>query len=184
MRAKVLYGSPATGAPKKHDIIEVRESKTETEYPFNYTSDNGDVFWFAEDELEILPDFSNKPGHYVSVEASPARPGHPRFRELLQEMADLHDRKNADYAGGGERGPLGNFDRVSIIKKLYPGMDWASPLGVALGYMLKQVDALFFMLSLEKSSETGEGPPQRLGDIAVYSVISRIIWERENEIPR
>jgi len=35
------------------------------------------------------------------------RHGHPRFYELLDEMADLHSRKNHDYAGTDD--PLKNL---------------------------------------------------------------------------
>lgn len=39
--------------------------------------------------------------------------GHPRFYELLQEIAELHSRKNADYAQ--DKDPLSNLRRCERI---------------------------------------------------------------------
>lgn len=103
--------------------------------------------------------------------------GHPRFYEILEELSDLHSRKNTDYAAGGKQGPLGNFYRVSTFKQLYPGFDWASPFGTAISNMLKQLDAMMILSSTARNSITGEGVPERLQDMAVYTVIARILWE-------
>jgi len=98
--------------------------------------------------------------------------GHPMFYELTQEEIELHSVKNKDYAQGGD--PLGNFKRVSAIKKLYPGFPWESPIGVALGYMLKQLDAAFWMLSQGYEGEV-ENVDTRLRDVHVYTKIARIL---------
>jgi len=47
--------------------------------------------------------------------------GHPRFIKLALDCMELHSQKNSDYAKGGD--PLGNFDRVSKIMQIYPGID-------------------------------------------------------------
>ncbi len=103
--------------------------------------------------------------------------GHPRFHEILQEQAQLHDRKNTDYAQGGLQGPLGNFIRVAQIEAMYPGFDWATPFGVAMSYMLKQLDAAFILYATKRDSITGEPIGTRLNDVAVYANLARIIWE-------
>jgi len=101
--------------------------------------------------------------------------GHPRFYEILKELGELHNRKNTDYASSKE--PLGNFYRVGEDLKKYkiltPGYE---PLKVALIYMKKQLDAIYKMVG---SGETGivEGIDRRLDDIAVYSIICRILYE-------
>ncbi len=98
--------------------------------------------------------------------------GHPDFIPMQLAKMHLHSDKNKDYAGGGN--PLGNFQRVSAIKKLYPSMDWASPEGVALGYMLKQLDAALWLLS--NGQEGGvENIDTRLGDVSVYIDLARIL---------
>lgn len=108
------------------------------------------------------------------------RGGHPRFYDLVAEITALHNRKNTDYAAGTKEGPLGNFHRVSAIKQLYPGFDWDSPFGVAMGYMLKQLDAAFTLRSQKRESVTGEPVRERLKDVAVYSLIGMIIEEEEH----
>jgi hypothetical protein len=106
--------------------------------------------------------------------------GHPRFYDLLQEAGELHNKKNFDYADGGEQGPLGNFRRIAAIKALYPPtFDWAGPTGVALTYMLKQLDAALMLHTTGKTSKTGEGMTERLKDIANYALLAIILAEDE-----
>lgn len=97
--------------------------------------------------------------------------GHPMFYKLTEEEKELHSVKNYDYAAGGH--PLGNFTRVSTIKRLYPNMDWASPEGVAATYLLKQLDAAFWLMSGGHKAKV-EGPITRWRDISVYSKIIMI----------
>ena len=107
--------------------------------------------------------------------------GHPRFYEILKEMSALHNRKNSDYTKGLSQGPLGNFIRLSDIKKLYPGFDWVSPFGTAIDYLLKQFDAMMILKATTNTSQTGEPVSARLRDIQIYAVIAEIIDE---EAPR
>ena len=107
--------------------------------------------------------------------------GHPRFHELLEEIAELHAKKNADYAGGGATGPLDNFNRLSHFKRIWPKFDWSSPFGVAMSYMIKQFDAALFLYEQQKESVTGEGIPERLKDVATYAVIGMVIIEEEQD---
>jgi hypothetical protein len=103
-----------------------------------------------------------------------------RFHELLTAIGRLHDAKNLDYAGGCRQGPLGNFDRVSSIVTMYPSSDaWGTPPGIALTYMLKQLDAALVMFTTAKQSVTGEGLRERLRDIATYAIILEELLERE-----
>ena len=102
--------------------------------------------------------------------------GHPRFYELMAQATDMHGSKNKDYATGGDA--LGNFKRVSAIKRIYPKADWASPTGVAIGYMLKQLDAALNMWSQGYEGEI-EGFAKRMLDVTVYSPL--IIINKEEE---
>lgn len=107
--------------------------------------------------------------------------GHPLFYQLTEQEIQLHSSKNKDYAQGGD--PLGNFKRVSAIKRLYPGLPWDSPVGVCLGYMLKQLDAAFWMLAKGYEGEV-ENIDSRLVDVHVYAKIARILWrERTPSMP-
>jgi hypothetical protein len=114
---------------------------------------------------------------YLRKTKEPKRYGHPKFHAMLAEIGDLHDKKNFDYAEGGEQGPLGNFTRVANIKRLYPGSGWSDAQGVALTYMLKQFDAALMIYTTGKTSQTGEGLKQRLTDVAVYALLTIILSE-------
>lgn len=131
----------------------------------------------------------NFPGAYEAEEAHPAGHskttlvlegfGDPRFYEKMARNAQLHSKKNQDYAKDSMQGHLGNFKRVSIIMKLYPGFDWTSPFGVAMLYMLKQLDAAFVLYSTRRHSVTSEDVNTRLRDVGVYAPIGEILWEEE-----
>jgi hypothetical protein len=104
--------------------------------------------------------------------------GHPRYYQILDEIADLHSRKNRDYAT--QEDPLQNFRRVALLCRLYnlitPGHE---ALKVSIIYQLKQFDAA---LKLLREDQVGmvEGFGPRMRDNAVYSVIDEILYE-ENE---
>jgi hypothetical protein len=97
--------------------------------------------------------------------------GHPMFYDLTKQEEILYNIKNHDYAAGGN--PLGNFDRVAAIEQLYPGMDWASPEGVTITYLLKQFDAALWIM-LQGHEAKVEGPIKRWQDVSVYAKIIMI----------
>jgi hypothetical protein len=102
--------------------------------------------------------------------------GHPAFRKLSLEEMQLHSDKNHDYASGGN--PLGNFQRVAQIKSMYTGFPDATPVGVALTYLLKQLDAVMWGLAKGiKHRVEGYGP--RLQDVSVYARLARIMIEEK-----
>ncbi len=102
--------------------------------------------------------------------------GHRSFIPMLIEQMELHSRKNHDYASGGD--PLGNFDRVSKILALYPGLKLADPSIVAVIYMLKQLDAALWLKSNGHRAVV-QGSDERWADVSVYSNIIRIIEQRD-----
>lgn len=103
-----------------------------------------------------------------------------RFHEIVAEMSKLYDKKNIEYTGGVSNSPLGNFQHVSQIMRLYPGFDWTGPLGVAMCYMLKQLDAAFLMSAQKRESVVGEPIVSRLMDVAVYSVLGILLANEEH----
>ena len=100
--------------------------------------------------------------------------GHQDFIPALLDMMQLHSDKNHDYAGSGP--PLGNFDRVAAMLKMYPNFPYDTPAGVAVIYMLKQLDAALWIMS-QKIEASVEGVPARFGDIAVYSKLIPILLQ-------
>lgn len=99
--------------------------------------------------------------------------GHPDFIPITLDEITLHSTKNFKYAYKGN--PLGNFNRVAEIMKLYPQIDWATPLGVCLMYSLKQLDATFWMMNSGHSVDALEGIDGCLTDVSVYAKLGRII---------
>ena len=101
--------------------------------------------------------------------------GHPKFYEILDELRRLHDSKNADYATKDD--PLQNFTRVAEWGKRYHLItEGKEPVKVAVMYMLKQLDACLKLLMHNEKGQV-EGIPERLNDVAVYSIIARILYE-------
>jgi hypothetical protein len=94
--------------------------------------------------------------------------GHPSFIDITARELELHDRKNHDYAKGGD--PLGNFKRVASILAMYPGLELSDPRVVALVYAMKQVDAVLWGIS-QKIEHQVEGLDSRLQDISIYARI-------------
>jgi len=103
--------------------------------------------------------------------------GHPQYVELTLMELELHDVKNHDFAFGGI--PTGNFDRVSAIKKLYPGFDWDSSFGTCIDYFLKQFDSMMWMRCRGIVAKV-ESIPKRLMDMIVYSKIAICILSNES----
>lgn len=102
--------------------------------------------------------------------------GHPRVYEILQTLGELHDRKNSDYATSEQ--PLQNFERVGLMCKLW-GIDFTSgneAEKVAFVYMCKQIDAVGKLLGQGTTGEV-EDRGKRYDDIAVYSIIAKILFE-------
>lgn len=107
------------------------------------------------------------------------RAGHPRFYELTDAEADLHSRKNGDYAGVNQR-PMGNFERVAKIMALYPEFPFATPYGIGVIYMMKQLDAALSLMARRQEGSV-EGVADRLTDIGVYAKLIRIMYEERKD---
>jgi hypothetical protein len=99
--------------------------------------------------------------HYLEHQFPDAAPG---FIDLSIEEMNLHNRKNHDYAHGGD--PLGNFKRVAAIFAMYPGLDLAKPEVVCLVYAAKQLDAILWQESQghEAKAEGWRGRAQDVGN--------------------
>ena len=97
--------------------------------------------------------------------------GHPKFNVLLQEIGELHSRKNHDYAGDD---PLSNLK--ACVRLGQP--PW-------LGCLVRMQDK---MARLEQYAKTGEflvkdeSVGDTLRDLAVYSLLCRILCEEAEEL--
>lgn len=98
--------------------------------------------------------------------------GHPAFYKALEDIANLHEEKNRQYATPED--PLGNFRRTGQItcKMLKPGID--PTLASCLSFMSKQVDGVYELFG-EMKENTIDSLEDKLQDITVYSVIALIL---------
>lgn len=99
--------------------------------------------------------------------------GHSKFRPLLQEIAELHDKKNKQYASGED--PLGNFKRGAQACKSFFNEEIQSnifKLEMAYATILayKQIDGAMQILSLNKKG-TPDSLAEKLRDVITYFCI-------------
>jgi len=119
--------------------------------------------YFFKEELEFI-------GENTETKLKEIKYGHPDFYKLLDQMADLHSRKNHDYAG--TKDPLKNLKASKRI-----GVD---PL---TGVMLRLQDKWSRLESFMTSGEflvKDESVEDTLMDNAVYSLLG-IILRRESK---
>jgi hypothetical protein len=97
------------------------------------------------------------------------RYGHPRFYKLLDEIADIHSRKNYNYAENGN--PLSNL-KSSERYFLVPG---------SLGTAIRMADKWerFCQLMKGKQDLVGESIKDTLKDFAIYCLLEIILLDEE-----
>ena len=95
----------------------------------------------------------------------------PKFYALLDEIKDLHDRKNSNYAGDGGD-PFANFRECE---------DFGIPAWK--GVLTRMSDKWMRIKNLADGIEdkVGESMIDTLTDLAVYSLICRILVEEAQE---
>lgn len=97
------------------------------------------------------------------------RTGDPRFHDLLDEIAELHDRKQADY--GTEGDPFANV-RAS--------QDWGVPAWV--GTMIRANDKVKrLQAAAQGSTLLNEGVEDSLMDIATYALIALVLYREQDD---
>lgn len=97
--------------------------------------------------------------------------GHPKFYGMLEQMADLHSRKNHDYAGDSD--PLKNLKACTRLN-----------LEPFIGVMVRLQDKWSRLEEFVKSGQLmvkGESVIDTLMDNAVYSLLAIIIYEEEQQ---
>jgi hypothetical protein len=96
------------------------------------------------------------------------RSGHPRFYALLEELADLHSRKNQDYSEPNQA--LGNLLASERIG-----------LPPFTGVMIRMQDKFCRLENLTKkkgeAAVIDEKITDTLRDLAVYSLLAIVLWE-------
>lgn len=95
--------------------------------------------------------------------------GHPGFYKLLQEMAELHSRKNHDYAGSEQ--PLRNFYKCKDM-----GISPFIGIMVRLSDKWARLESFIVQGKLEVSEES---IVDTLMDNAVYSLLAILLYKEE-----
>lgn len=92
--------------------------------------------------------------------------GHPRFYELIEEIKDLHNRKNNNYAEDTD--PLSNLKGA----ELFGIPAWK-------GVLVRLTDKWSRIQQLSKGKQdlVGESLVDTLQDMAVYSLLCIILYE-------
>ena len=99
------------------------------------------------------------------------RRGHPRFYELQELEAEIHSRKNQDYAK--EESPLSNFYLVAESLGIKPSDVALMHLGTKYFRIVN--------LTQEGTEPLNESKPDTLTDMSIYAKIMRILLEEEAE---
>jgi hypothetical protein len=90
-----------------------------------------------------------------------------RFHDIVKEMIELHDKKNRDYAGSDY---LSNF----LMCEKHMGVPaW-------IGCIIRLSDKMARIMNLAKTDEISVGDEtitDTLTDLAIYAIITRILYE-------
>ena len=96
-------------------------------------------------------------------------PNSPKFHKLLKEIAELHDRKNNDYATNQD--PFSNFrecERFGVPA-------WK-------GVLVRMSDKVVRIFNLiDKGTTKNESIEDSFMDLSVYSLICLILYREANE---
>jgi hypothetical protein len=104
---------------------------------------------------------------HIRTAAPEQHPNSARFHEILEELGELHDRKQKDHGRGDD--PFANV-RAS--------QEW----GVAswVGAMVRASDKVRRLQSLIANGQLeNESAEDSLRDLAVYAVIALVLFEQE-----
>lgn len=97
--------------------------------------------------------------------------GHPGFYKLLAKIAELHSRKNHDYAGRGT--PLRNFYKCKDM-----GIDPFTGVMVRLTDKWSRLESFMEQGNLEVRDESVE---DTLMDNAIYSLLAILLLRERNK---
>ena len=101
----------------------------------------------------------------VLAHFTPGKPGHPDFYQILEELADLHARKNQDYSGDD---PLANFKLCET-----------AGIPAWKGVVVRLTDKMSRILTFAKKGTLevkDEAITDTLQDMAVYAILALILY--------
>ena len=95
-------------------------------------------------------------------------PGHPRFHELLDEIREIHNKKNSNYSSKADS--LSNFKQCEKFG--------VSAFKGALTRMSDKWERIC-ILANGTPDNVGESITDTLKDLAVYSLLAIILYEEQ-----
>ncbi len=106
----------------------------------------------------------------MSPTTTPTRnPNSQRFHDILKELGELHDQKQADY--GTDEDPFANI-RASE--------EWGVPAW--LGALIRGNDKMSRLKTFaRKRSLKNESVEDSMRDLAVYSIIALVLFEQDEQ---
>lgn len=110
------------------------------------------------------------PYYASNLSGSNVRRGHPDFYKILEEMADLHSRKNADYAN---KDPLSNL-RMCELGGI-PG--WK---GVVVR-LTDKISRLLTFMAKGQFEVKDESVEDSFKDAAVYAILGLILYRESKK---
>lgn len=126
------------------------------------------------EEVEMLRSEEEKDPDYVDEfhdSFSKKLRGHPRFHELVQQMSELHSKKDHDYAGGEK--PLNNLMEVE-------GMGIPAWVGVGVRISDKYTRMKNFIKN-RKFEFKEESFKDTMMDLAVYALLCIVLFEEDQK---
>jgi hypothetical protein len=147
--------------------------------PYRVVFEDGNFTWKCEDNIELV-EASESDAKKDEVDIANETitelkkidfHGHPGFYKLLIKMADLHSRKNHDYAGEGN--PLRNFYKCEE-----QGLEAWRGIMVRLSDKWSRLESFCRQGELEVKNES---VVDTLMDNAVYSLLAILLFEEKNK---
>ncbi|KKN61526.1 hypothetical protein LCGC14_0521140 [marine sediment metagenome] len=161
---KLRVGVPLAMCPEKGCMLRAHDGS----HRFPYPSDPS-LIAHGPAGKGFSPPGTGEPGAIVAQSyRTQGRHGHPGFYQLLDEIADLHDRKNHDYAGDD---PLSNLKLCE---------EFGIPAWKGVIVRLTDKWSRITQLITKEAQVKDESIEDTLKDSAVYSLLA-IVLKRERK---
>lgn len=99
--------------------------------------------------------------------------GHPEFYKIIDQMVEMHDKKNANYAEDGN--PLSNLKACEEIG-----------VPAHIGCFIRMTDKWSRLKELLKGKpdQVGESIKDTLLDLAVYCILCSILFDEQKPVEK
>lgn len=91
--------------------------------------------------------------------------GSPRFYEMLERMASIHDKKSNDYASNAD--PYANYKFAGLLSKLFDNPDDA-------GFIGRIAEKLFRLANIENNNKSIQN--ESIEDTEIDIAVITLLW--------